>query len=175
MKKKIKSTTVFRINNPMPDQEAEKKHKGFTYNQTTYDENGQVLTEKRFSEDGEMEERTENKYDANGNLLEEITYLEGDEVAEHMTYERDGKGQVIVAYKHYQDGDRDTIRYDRDEAGRLIEKTTIDSYDEIEAREVMAYVKDKVTSRKVFEYDEMVLEESYAYDGEGKITSHDYG
>ena len=173
MKKKIKSTTIQRINTPATGSAAlSKAAKGYTYSHSTYTADEQLLTETRFNEEGEVEEKYENKYDEEGRLIEELTYLEGEEVAAHKTYERDDKGQVIKAFKHYQDGEKDTIHYKRDNEGRLIEKATIDSYDEEEAREVIEYEKDKVSRRRIFEYDELMLDESYEYDQEGNMVEH---
>jgi nuclear transport factor 2 (NTF2) superfamily protein len=173
MKKKIKSTTIQRINTPATGSaEPSRTSKGYTYSHSNYTADGQLIAETRYNEDGEVEEKYENKYDEEGRLIEELTFLDGDEIAEHKTYERDDTGQVVKAYKHYQDGEKDTIHYKRDDDGRLIEKATIDSFDEEEAREIVEYEKDKVSRRKVYEYDELVLDESYQYDKDGNMVEH---
>ncbi len=173
MKKKIRSTTVYRINSARPDLTGvESGARGHKYTRTTFTEEGQLLTEERFNEEEELEEKYEKRYDDKGRLREEITYLEEDMVAEHMTYERDAGGNVVRAFKHYQDGEKDTIEYKRDSDGRLLEKVTIDSFREVEAREVIDYSSDRVSDRKVYEYDELVLEESYEYDDDGNMTEH---
>jgi len=171
MKKKIKSTTLHRFDTKISGSSGNKtESKGHKYSYSTFNEAGKTLLEIRYNEDGEVEEKFVNKYDAEGRLTEEITYLSDEEMAEHKSYERNEQGKIIRAYKHYQDGDKDTIHYKRDDDGKLIEKNTIDSYDEEEAREIIEYVNDKVKQRKVYEYDELMLDESYSYDDEGNIT-----
>ncbi len=173
MKKKIKSTTIRRTNAPATGSaELSKATSSYTYSHITYTADGQLLTETRYNEDGEVEEKYENKFDEEGRLIEELTYLDGDEIAAHKTYERDNEGQVTKAFKHYLDGEKDTIHYKRDDEGRLIEKATIDSYGEEEAREVIEYKKDKVSRRRILEYDELMLEETYEYDQDGNMVEH---
>ena len=168
MKKKIKSATVYRLN----AKENDPGSKGYKYSHSTFTEEGQLLGETRFNDEGEVEEKYENRYDDEGRLVEEITYLDHDEIAEHKTYERAQDGTIVRALKHYQDGEKDTVEYKRDGEGRLVEKTTIDSYNEVEAREMIEYEGSQVKARKVFEYDELVLEESYTYDKDGNMTEH---
>lgn len=172
MKNNIKSTTLYRINTmpAAPGEEAETRK--FKYSYTEYDETGHLVLEIRYNEDQEVEEKIVNKYDDQGRLIEEISYLDEDEMAEHKAYEWNAAGQIERAYKIYQDGEKDTIHYKRNDKGKLNEKVTIDSYDEEEAREIIEYENDKVKTRKIFEYDELMLEESYDYDDEGKMTGH---
>ena len=173
MKKKIKSNTLFRINTILKGLSAkEPETRKYKYSYSEYTEAGQLSMDIRYNEDGEVEEKYMNKYDSDGRLLEEITYLGEHDVAEHKTYERNEEGLITCSYKHYQDGEKDTIHYTRDSAGNLIEKITIDSFNEEEAREVIEYENNKVTNRKVIEYDELMLEESYSYDDEGHLVSH---
>ena len=173
MKKKIKSTTLHRFDSVISPSTGNKtESRGYKYSHSTFNEDGQILMEIRYNEDGEEEEKFVNTYDSKGRLTEEITYLSDEEMAEHKSYERNEQGQIIRAYKHYQDGDKDTIHYNRDDGGKLIEKITIDSYNEEEAREIIEYVNDKLKQRKVYEYDELMLDESYNYDDEGNITEY---
>lgn len=172
MKRNIKSVTLYRQNTVATEGKNEFEKKSFKYNYTEFDESGQLLTELKFNEDGEIDEKIVNSYDDKGRLTEEITYLNEDEMAEHKAYEWDEKGHVAQAFKIYQDGERDTIHYKRDAEGKLVEKVTIDSYNEEEAREIIDYENGKVKQRKVFEYDELMLEETYEYDEKGSISEH---
>ena len=150
----------------------ELEESGYKYAYSEFDKNENKISEIRYTIEGEIEEKYINKFDENGYLYEEMNYISDDELAEHKTYERDKKGNVVNAFKHYQDGDKDTIKYLRDESGKLLEKITIDSFNEEEAREVIEYKNDKVSSRKIFEYDELVLEESYDYNDNGNMIEH---
>lgn len=173
MKKKIKSNTLYRISTLVKGPGGEETEtRRYKYSYSEYTEDGQMLVDIRYNEDGEVEEKYVNKYDSSGRLSEELTYLTEDEIAEHKSYERDEKGQIFRAFKHYQDGEKDTIHYTRDEAGNLVEKVTIDSYNEEEARETIEYKENKITHRSVFEYDELTLEESFTYDPDGNMSGH---
>ncbi|MCD4698197.1 MAG: hypothetical protein K8S16_18385 [Bacteroidales bacterium] len=173
MRKKIKSVTMFKYDIVLKDVTAkELEESGYKYAYSEFDKNENKISEIRYAIEGETEEKYINKFDENGYLYEEMNYISDDELAEHKTYERDKKGNVVNAFKHYQDGDKDTIKYLRDESGKLLEKITIDSFNEEEAREVIEYKNDKVSSRKIFEYDELVLEESYDYNDNGNMIEH---
>ncbi|MEZ5083812.1 MAG: hypothetical protein R2750_10235 [Bacteroidales bacterium] len=167
---KIKSTTLYKYDLVLKNANAQeldwKKHK-FSY--TEFDENQNIVCEIKYNEDGEVDEKNINKFDKKGNLIEELSYLTEDEIAEHKTYERDEKGNVVKIFKHYQDGEKDTINFIRDQAGKILEKITIDSYNEEEAREIIEYAGEKVISRKEYEYDELVVEESYKYNEKGVL------
>lgn len=173
MAKKIKSVTVYRTDNLGQGLTGKESGlKGYKLSQTHYLENGQVVSETRFDVNGALQEKYENRFDDAGRLIEEITYLDDDEIAEHKTYERNENGEIVRSFKHYQDGDRDTIHFHRDDRGRLTEKITIDSDGEEEAREVFEYHEDRMTRHRVYEYDEPVLDESYVYDDKGNPTEH---
>ena len=170
---KIKSTTLFKYDLVLKSAQAEelnwKKHK---HSYIEFDENQNIVCEIKYNEDGEVDEKNINKFDEKANLIEEMSYLSEEEIAEHKTYERDEKGSVIKIFKHYQDGEKDTINFIRDDAGKIIEKITIDSYNEEEAREIIEYDNDKVVSRKEYEYDELVMEEHFVYNDKGTLSEH---
>ena len=170
---KIKSITLYKYDLVIKGANANelnwKKHK---HSYIEYDKDQHIVCEIKYNEDGEVDEKNINKFDDQGNLIEERFYLSENEVAEHKTYERDDKGNVINIYKHYQDGEKDTIHFIRDESGKLVEKITIDSYNEEEAREIIEYAGDKVKSRKEYEYDELVMEEEFEYSDKGKLVEH---
>lgn len=173
MGKKIKSSTLYKhdlvLKNANDDELDWKKNK---YGYTEYDDNQNIVCDIKYNEDGEVDEKNINKFDEKGNLIEELSYLSEDDIAEHKTYERDEKGNVVHIFKHYQDGEKDTIKFIRNDAGKIIEKITIDSYNEEEAREIIEYKDDKIISRKEYEYDEIVLDEGFKYGEEGKIIEH---
>lgn len=172
MTKKIKTTTLTRINYQPTAEGKEIASKPQKYSYSEYDPEGQLIQEMRYNEEGEVEDKKVNTYDESGWLVEEISYLGEEDMAEHMAYERDAAGKVTKAFKIYQDGERDTIHYNRDEAGNLIEKITIDSYNEEEAREIIDYENNKIMLRKRYEYDELLLEESFSYDPDGNMKTH---
>ena len=172
MNKKIKSTTIYRYGSPVNKQAKESKEQGLKYSTTRFDEKGNVLEEIKFNEDGEIDDRIINTYDKNGKLIEMKNFFADDELAEHITFERNEKEQVVVSYKHYQDGEKDKVVYNYDAEGMLIEKITIDSYNEEESRENITYQAGKITQRKVVEYDELVLEENFSYSDKMQLEEH---
>lgn len=172
MKKKIKSTTMYRVSFVYVSPDSDPKTATSKYSYSEYDNEGHLLTNIKYNDEQEIEEKIVNKYDEKGRLLEELSYLDEDEVAENKAYEWNEAGQIEKAYKIYQDGEKDTILYKRNEQGKLIEKITIDSYNEEESREIIEYEGEKVKSRKVFEYDELMQEESYLFDEGGNMVEH---
>lgn len=142
--------------------------KGAKYSYTEFDKNGNVILEVRYNKNGGIEEKYVNNFNELGQLIEEIIYLSDDEIAQHKTFEYNENGNVVKAHKHYQDESKDTISYRYDE-GRLVEKITADSEDEMEAKEELKYDGSRLMSRKVYEYDELVLDESYDYDEAGNL------
>lgn len=172
MKKKIKSTTQYRTTFVYSSPDSDPQEATLKYSHSEYDAEGHLLSEIKFNEEEEVEEKIVNQYDDKGRLIKELSYLDEHEVAEHKEYEWNKADQIDKAYKIYQDGEKDTIHYKRDKDGKLIEKITIDSYNEEEAREIIEHTDDKVKSRKVFEYDELMQEESYLYDKEGNMVEH---
>ena len=172
MAKKTKSVTMFRsdaifLNGPENDPE----FSTYKHNETTYDEFGNITSEIRYAPDGTETDKQIFKYDEKGQLIEEINYLDTGEIAEHMTYERNENKQVVKAFKHYLDGSTDTIVYKRDENGNVIEKLTLDSEDEVEAKEIMVYENNRLINHKFYEFNELVMEESFIYDDKGNIIS----
>jgi hypothetical protein len=169
---KIKATTVYRINLLGPEKPEDKDTKRIPHTVSEFDKNGQLVQEVRYTEDGEIDEKNVNVYDESGKLKESMTYLDEEAPAEHKSYERDEEGQVIKAFKHYQDGEKDTIHYNRDAQGRVTEKITIDSFNEEEARETIEYEGENIAHRVITEYDEKTLDESFEYDEKGKLAKH---
>ena len=142
----------------------------YKYSTTEYDENGNVVLELKFNPDHELEDKYVYKYNGKGILIEERHYLSYKEVAEHKTYELDAKGKIQKAYKHYNDGSKDTINYTYDTDGNLIEKITIDSYDEVEAKAIFEYEHQKLVKQESFEYDDLIAKNTFVYDPDGNLT-----
>lgn len=142
---------------------------GYKASATVYDENGNVVEELKFKPDGTEDEKYVASYDDKGNLMEERTYLDDDDPADHKTYERDADGKAVRMYRHYIDGTKDTVNFVYDDNGHPIRKETIDSYNEIESVEEREYDGDRMISRKVIEYDEVVLDEQLEFDQDGNL------
>lgn len=169
-KKQIRSTTLFKYDYIIEDINADQiELKGAKYSYTEFDEKGNVLQEVRYNKSGGIEEKYGNNYNELGQLIEEIIYLSNDEIAQHKTFEYNQKGSIEKAYKHYQDESKDTIGYYY-ENDLIIRKTTTDSDGEEEIREEFEYKNKKLVARKVFEFEELVLDETFDYDNSENLV-----
>lgn len=171
MAKKVKSINLFKKDfypsSTSPDKVRSNEYK---FSTTEYDENGNVVLELKFNSDQKLEDKFVNVYSKDGFLVEEKHYLSFKDLAEHKTYELDKSGKVVKAFKHYNDGSKDTINYTFDANGNLIERVTIDSYDEVEAKDVFEYDGKKLIKRETYEYDELTSKDTFVYDTNGYVV-----
>ncbi len=168
MNKKIKSVKMFRYDHT-GTKDVNPEEKGYKYSLTENDEKGNVVLEVKYNSDEELEDKYTYKYDDNNHIIEEIHYLSFKDIAEHKTYERDEKGKIIKAFKHYNDGSKDTIEYNYNDDGLLMERVTIDSYDEVEAKNIYEYENSNLILEEVYEYDELISKQTFSYDKEGNV------
>jgi antitoxin component YwqK of YwqJK toxin-antitoxin module len=170
MAKKVKSVNLFK-KDYFPTRSTSQKtgSNEYKYSTTEYDKNGNVVMDLKFNPDHELEDKYENKYNNDGILIEEKHYLSYKEIAEHKTYELDENGKIQKAFKHYNDGSKDTIQYTYDNNGNLTEKITIDSYDEVEAKAIFEYEDQKLVKKESYEYDDLVSKNTFAYDPDGNL------
>jgi YD repeat-containing protein len=168
MNKKIKSITLFKydlINSDKSGTDPDKK--GYKYSYSELDEHGNLLLQIKYTYTGEIEEKDIYTFNEKGTLKEEISFLSENEIAEHKTYDYNEEGLLMQAFKHYADGSKDRIQYDYDGNGNLIIKTTLDSEDQVEIKEMLEWENKKLLKKRVYEYDELVLEETNVYDENG--------
>ncbi len=173
MKRNVKSITLFKndliqLSHPGSGN----TEKGYKYSYTEMDNHDNVILEIKYDPSGRIEEKYVFRFDNKGNLLEEISYLTENEIAEHKTYEWDEQNKIARSFKLYADDSKDRVDYRHDQQGRVIEKTTVDSDNEIEAREIMEWKENLLLKKQVHEFGEMVLEEKNEYDEEGKLTQN---
>lgn len=171
MAKKVKLINLFK-KDFFPSQSNPDKFRTVEYkfSSTEYDKNGNVVLELKFNSDQKLEDKFVNKYNADGVLIDEKHYLSYKDLAEHKTYELDDDKKVLKAFKHYNDGSKDTIQYNYDADGNLTEKITIDSYNEEEAKELFEYEGKNLVKRELFEYDDLVSKEEFDYDTKGNVV-----
>ncbi|MCF8302150.1 MAG: hypothetical protein K9I94_02665 [Bacteroidales bacterium] len=170
MDKKIKSITLYRIDE-MPGDEKDENTVKFRYSE--YDEKGNLVVEENYDQEGNFTERYERNYDTAGRLIEEVYYLEEDEMAEHKTYEYDENGRVIKARKHYVEGEPDEIIHEYDESGNLTERITINEDEEQEARELFVFENGRLVKEQYFDEDnELVSERLSKFDENGNQVEY---
>jgi len=171
MAKKVKSINLYKKDFfPSKSNPEKVRSNEYKFSTTEYDENGNVVLELKFNADHQLEDKFVNKYNDKGVLVEEKHYLSAKDLAEHKTYELDESGKILQAFKHYNDGTRDKIQYTYDNNGNLTKKTTIDSYDEVEAKEVFEYEGKNLIKKESFEYDDLVSKDTFAYDPDGNVV-----
>lgn len=171
MAKKVKSINLFK-KDFFPSSASPEKSRSteYKYSSTEYDNNGHVLLELKFNSDQKLEDKFVNKYNDNGILIEEKHYLSYKDLAEHKTYELDKNGKILKAFKHYSDGSKDTIQYNYNANGDLVERVTIDSYDEVEAKDIFEYEGKNLIKKETHEYDELTSKETFEYDPDGNVV-----
>lgn len=171
MAKKVKSINLYKKDfypsSTTPDKIRSVEYK---YSNSEYDKNGNVVLELKFNSDQKLEDKFEKKYNDAGILIEEKHYISYKDLAEHKTFEVDKDGKVHKAYNHYNDGSKDTINYTYDKNGNLIEMITIDSYDEVEAKDMFEYDGKNLIKKETYEYDELTSKDTYEYDPDGNVV-----
>ncbi len=172
MSKKIKSTTLYKLDNSGPASESTEDQGGVKYSYTEFNQNGQITTEIKYNINGDAEEKYIYKFDGDGKLIEEISYLTDDEVAEHKTYEYNETGKILHAFKHYADGSKDITEYSYNAAGMVTEKITKDEDGEIEERELLVYKDGNLETRELFESGKQTLKETFRFDEKGNLIEN---
>ena len=98
MTKPLKTATLYKNDYLREDAQSDDlKIKAYKYSETHYDEQGNVVMEIKYAQNGEISEKIVNRYNENGHLMEEIYFLDEDEIAERKTFERDTAGKIIKA------------------------------------------------------------------------------
>ncbi len=171
MAKKVKSINLFKKDfYPSSTTPDKKRSNEYKYSTTEYDVNGNVVLELKFNSDQKLEDKFENKYNDAGILIETKHYISYKDLAEHKTYDLDKDGKIRQAFKHYNDGTKDKIKYTYDKNGNLTERIIIDSYDEVEAKDIFEYEGKNLIKKETYEYDELTSKETYAYDPDGNVV-----
>ncbi|MFO8054129.1 MAG: hypothetical protein R6U19_03080 [Bacteroidales bacterium] len=144
-----------------------------------FDEQGNILLDEVYMEDGSFDRRYVCRYEDNKLLDEKLYITDPSELSEHNSFEYEGD-KIIKAYTHFQDGSRDTILYDYDPQGHLIKKTIIDEDEEIEEVEERIYDQQNLISLYRYEDGDMEhpsLEEHNEFDEQGNLIEkivHDH-
>jgi len=144
---------------------------------TEFDEQGHTLTEITYFPSGEIEHKCESKYNDKGLLIEEVLINDEGAIDERKKFEYNDKDQVIKEFLIYQDESSDTTTYSYDDAGRLIEKVTLDPDGEFESKKEFVYENQNLVKETVSDADQKILRETCCvFDAKGneiEITEFD--
>ena len=122
-------------------------------------DNGDTLSEEKFSADGELEERNTYVYDAKFKLIEHSLLYAAEDATERRVLERDGEGKLLKETKFYGDDPGEHTEYLYNNEGEPVERKNFDE-------------EGSFISRDVFSYDSQgSLSEQVTYDTQEKITS----
>ncbi len=124
------------------------------------DENGNLLTEIKYAEDGEMEEKNSFRYNPEGKLLEHTLLYAVEDVTERRMLTRNEKGLLLSEVKYYGDESGEKTEYAYDEKDNLIEKKYFDE-------------EGVFTGKENYKYDDIgSLTEDIKYDAHDAIEEH---
>lgn len=129
----------------------------FTEAEVAYDENGNILTERHFTPNGELESRVENSYDAIGHTVESAQFDSFDELCQKNVFYYGEDGKVARKGCYYGEGSPEYATVYVYENERLVRE---DAYDEEEF----------VSTEKAYEYDENGhVASTTEYDEDGNV------
>ncbi len=171
MSKKIKNETVYRVNH-LPGEEIElddEQDSKQSYHE--YNEDGNLLLEIAYTQDGEIADKIEYRYDEKGLLLETLVYGEDEDVLERKEVIRGNGGKVEKEITHYLDGSADTHEYFYNDDGLLTGFQVKDDEDEVESSEKYTYEGEKVVKVERWDDDnELIFSQEDKYQN-GIISS----
>ncbi len=147
-----------------------------------FDTEGRVVSEIKFTEDGEMEEQNDYRYDANGKLIEHELYYALDEAREKVVLVRDEKGKLVSETKMYGDEKGAHVEFEYDSKDRVVAIVNYDDDGDFSSRETIEYndaggivkrstlgIDNKIVSEIKFVYlSDKQVEETH-YDEKGKM------
>ena len=122
-----------------------------------YDSHGNEILYLRYSDDGSVYYRSENKceYDGDGNLVKETWHDEDASQVIEFTYDEAGNMLTEVRTEFSDDSFKNqsyvmTLEYSYDSNGNKVKQTTKDSYDETTSIEYEYDDRNRVTSKEVY-------------------------
>lgn len=130
--KKIKTTTIY-----LSEDDSKAQKIKYYYEERL--NSGVAVLEEQYYPDGSIENRVERKYDENGTLVEEKFYSEEGEPDSVHHYQLDNSGKISLIKSVYRDGTVGYKHYEYNEADNSEWVTVKDENGEVEAREYRRY------------------------------------
>jgi hypothetical protein len=143
MSRKIKS--IKRYNRPFKPftfGNTEEGDEEYLESLTELDENGNAVTEIKYSDDGEMEDKNSYRYNQEGKLLEHTLLYAVEDVTERRMLTRNEKGLVLTEVKYYGDDSGERTEYIYDDKDNLVERKYFDEEGVFVSKENFKYDDD---------------------------------
>ena len=151
------------------------------------DTQGNVLSESKFNQLGELEEMNTLTYTGDGKLLEHVLFYALDDVTEKRQLKRNDKGRLLEEVKYYGDDSGERSAYEYNEADLIIAIIEYDEEGQFISREDVIYdaqgsivertkkdatggLIDKVIFEKTSD-GKIILEKEFGEDGELKSVT----
>ena len=144
----------------------------FTEAEVTYDDNGNILTERHFTPNGELESRVENNYDANGRAVDSAQFDSFDELCQKNVFSYGEDGRLERKGCFYGEGSPEYATVYVYEDGRLVREDAYDEEEFVCTEKAYEYDGNGHVS-KTTEYDEdgnVLYRTTDEYDAEGRLA-----
>lgn len=130
--------------------------KEFLLQEITFNDKGSVLTDSKYNQQGELEERHIYEYNNKGSLINHLVEMPLDEVVEKFTHERNESDLLTEVTKYYGDDEGEKTFYEYNEKNIPVVIRYVDADGQPEMVETFFYNEKQEVVKKVVrsEYDE---------------------
>ena len=147
------------------------------------DADGKVISESKFTTDGELEERSTFVYGPHGKLVEHELFYVVDDAREKRVLTRNEKGYLLSEVKYYGDEEGSRTNYEYDEKDNIVAIINLDEEGAFVSREEVKYddkgvivervmidSDNKVVSKTTFNYLSATQIEEIETDAKGQLN-----
>ena len=171
---KLKSTRSYRALHTDGLEEEEIREHEYPYQNSLFDEKGNLLSEETFNRDGELEHKLSYAYDELGRMVEEILMEEDGFISEHRTMQYDEQGRLCREQLHYLDESFDETSLSYSEDNLLVSKATTGSDGETGNRVEFNYNGKLLVSETEYDAEGEIISKKQYESGEGKLISESF-
>ncbi len=145
----------------------------YLYSVTEHYPDGLILSRSTYASDGTLYEGIAWEYDEKGQVLCEKYFTDENEPSEIVRYERDSTGRILRGIKKYLDGSEDITTYTYDEDGHLTRKLTLDEEGNLYSQEEFRWEGNNLTLHRITDPENNETEkEEFKYDPKGNVLEH---
>jgi YD repeat-containing protein len=131
---------------------------------------GLIRSRSTYAADGTLNEGIQWEYDEKGQVLCEKYFTDENEPSEIIRYERDTDGRILRDIKKYLDGSEDITTYSYDGNGHLTGKLTLDEEGNLYSREEFNWEGNNLTFHRITDTENNETEkEEFKYDQNGNV------